>query len=101
VRGEYVILLNNDVQVTNAGSPRSSTRFRRSKMWVRWGPKILYPSGHLQEAGVALHADGSVEMVGLNDDPQRDRYNYAGPVDTCRCLPRAEERAPRRAWRLL
>jgi hypothetical protein len=47
------------------------------------GPRIVYPSGHLQEAGVAFRPDMTAEMVGLNDDPERPRYGYVRTVDYC------------------
>lgn len=92
-RGEYVLLLNNDVQVTAGWLDQLVATFAAFDRVGAVGPKILYPSGHLQEAGVALKPDGSVEMVGLNDDPERERYNYARPVDhvsgACMLLPAA------------
>lgn len=48
------------------------------------GAKLIYPSGHLQEAGAALRPDGTVDLIGLNDDPAKPLYN--GPpreVDHC------------------
>jgi hypothetical protein len=47
------------------------------------GPKIIYPSGHLQEAGVSLNSDGAAVMIGLNDDPDRPYYSFTRAVDYC------------------
>ncbi len=81
VNGEFVVLLNNDVQVTDHWLDRLVGTFESEERVGAAGPKIVYPSGHLQEAGVSLREDGSAEMVGLFDDPQRARYNYVRPVD--------------------
>jgi GT2 family glycosyltransferase len=92
-RGEYVLLLNNDVQVTSGWLDALVGTFTTFERVGAVGPKIVYPSGHLQEAGVAFRADGSAEMVGLNDDPKLERYNYARPVDhvsgACLLVPAA------------
>jgi lipopolysaccharide biosynthesis protein len=37
----------------------------------------------LQEAGVAFCHDGSADMIGLNDRPERECYSYSRPVDYC------------------
>ena len=83
LRGQYVIVLNNDVQVTDHWLDALLEVFANHHDAGAAGPKILYPSGHLQEAGVCFHADGSSEMVGLNDNPDRGCYNYIRPVDYC------------------
>jgi FkbM family methyltransferase len=83
VRGEYVVLLNNDVQVADGWLDGLLAVFEQYPDAGAVGPKMIYPSGHLQEAGVAFRADGCADMVGLNDDPTRARYNYTRPVDYC------------------
>jgi len=80
-RGEFVALLNNDVQVTPGWLDALVGSFSSFEKVGAVGPKIVFPTGHLQEAGVALREDGTADMVGLFDDPARERYNYARPVD--------------------
>lgn len=81
--GEYVVYLNNDVQVTDGWLDGLLDVFSRHRNVAAAGPKIVYPSGHLQEAGVAFKCDGSADMVGLNDNPHAPRYEYERPVDYC------------------
>ena len=70
VRGRYVVYLNNDVQVTRRLVGTSASRpLHHSPTCGAAGPRFVYPSGHLQEAGVAFRHDGTADMVGLNDDP--------------------------------
>ncbi len=83
VEGEYVVFLNNDVQVQDWWLDEMLSTFGTQPRAGAVGPKILYPSGHLQEAGVAFNADMTVDMVGLNDDPQLPRFNYVRRVDYC------------------
>ncbi len=42
---------------------------------------MIYPSGHLQEAGATIRPDGTAEMIGLNEDPEQDRFSYVRRVD--------------------
>jgi GT2 family glycosyltransferase len=81
--GEYVVYLNNDVQVTDGWLDGLLEVFSEYANAGAVGPKIVYPSGHLQEAGVALKCDGTADMVGLNDNPYAARYEYMRPVDYC------------------
>lgn len=82
-RGEYLFFLNNDTEV-QAGwlDPLVATLDTNARAGIA-GSKLVYPSGHLQEAGACLRADGTVELVGLNGDPADPRYNYARAVDHC------------------
>ncbi len=91
VRGRYTLYLNNDVQVTPGWLAALVDTFQRFPDAGAAGPRVIYPSGHLQEAGVAFRPDGGADMVGLNDDPQAPRYSYARRVDyvsgACLMLP--------------
>jgi GT2 family glycosyltransferase len=81
VRGRDVLYLNNDVQVTPGWLENLHDTFSRQHNVGAAGAKFVYPSGHLQEAGVAFRHDGTADMVGLNDDAARPRYNYIRRVD--------------------
>ena len=81
--GEYILFLNNDVQVRDRWLDELLRPFHELPQVGAVGPKIVYPSGHLQEAGVAFSADMSADMVGLNDDPALPQYNYVRRVDFC------------------
>ena len=80
-RGEYVVFLNNDTQVTHGWLDELLEVFSGYANAGAAGPKTVYPFGHLQEAGVAFRSDGSADMVGLNDNPYAARYEYTRPVD--------------------
>ena len=83
VTGRYVVFLNNDVQVQDWWLDEMVALFGRHEQVGAVGPKIVYPSGHLQEAGCALNTDMTVDMIGINDDPGLPRYNYERRVDYC------------------
>ena len=91
VRGRYVLYLNNDVQVTDGWLTSLYETFFKHTNVGAVGPRFVYPSGHLQEAGVAFRHDATADMVGLNDDPAKPRYNYVRQVDyisgACLMLP--------------
>lgn len=81
-RGRFLMLLNNDTQVQPGWLDELVAAFGDPAVGIA-GSKLIYPSGHLQEAGAVLRADGSVELVGLNDDPARPEYNVRREVDHC------------------
>lgn len=91
VKGRYVLYLNNDVQVTAGWLATLLATFKNKPNVGAVGPRFVYPSGHLQEAGVAFTPDGAATMIGLNDDPQLPRYSYLRRVDyvsgACLLLP--------------
>src|SRR5262249_3579406 len=83
VRGRYLVLLNNDVQVSPGWLEALVAPAQTLERVGAVGPKIVYPSGWLQEAGCAFHPDGSTEMVGLGDAPDRPEYAFPRDVDYC------------------
>ena len=91
VTGRYVLYLNNDVQVTAGWLGALLATFALKPNAGAVGPRFVYPSGHLQEAGVAFTPDGAAAMVGLNENPALPRYSYLRRVDyvsgACLLLP--------------
>jgi GT2 family glycosyltransferase/2-polyprenyl-3-methyl-5-hydroxy-6-metoxy-1,4-benzoquinol methylase len=82
-RGEYTLFLNNDAQVTeNWLQPLIQTFGEYDKVGAV-GPKILFPDGRLQEAGALINPDTASKLIGLLDDPDLPRYNYAREVMYC------------------
>jgi GT2 family glycosyltransferase len=80
-KGDYFLFFNNDAQITeNAIELMASTLDNDPAIGIV-GPKVLYPAGHLQEAGCKLFPDGSSGFIGLDDDPNLERYNYSKEVD--------------------
>ncbi len=82
-RGRLLVLLNNDVQVTAGWLTALVECLQSSPDIGAAGPRIVYPSGWLQEAGTRLLRDGSSEMIGLNDLPDLPRYRFNRDVDYC------------------
>jgi GT2 family glycosyltransferase len=81
-RGRYLLLLNNDTQVQPGWLDELLAAFEDPEVGIA-GSKLVYPSGHLQEAGAVLRSDGSVELVGLNEDPRSPPYEVRREVDHC------------------
>ncbi len=82
-RGRYVMFLNNDTQVLAGWLDALVDVFDTVPDAGLAGSKLIYPSGHLQDAGTAMNRDGTAVMVGLNDVPDRPQYNYLREVDYC------------------
>lgn len=80
-KGSFVLYLNNDVQVTKGWMSALLGTFDSHEKVGAVGPKFVYPSGYLQEAGAAFMPDGTSAMIGLNDDPAHARYSYVRRVD--------------------
>ena len=82
-RGRYVMFLNNDTQVLAGWLDALVDVFDTVPDAGLAGSKLIYPSGHLQDAGTVMNRDGTAVMVGLNDAPDRPQYNYLREVDYC------------------
>jgi GT2 family glycosyltransferase len=82
-KGEYILFLNNDVQVQPGWLDAMIKVFRDERDVGAVGPKIIYPNGFLQEAGVTWRRDGTAEMIGLSESPTEPRFNYQRDVDYC------------------
>jgi GT2 family glycosyltransferase len=82
-RGQFLLFLNNDTQVQAGWLDCLLDVFTDHPDAGLAGSKVIYPSGHLQEAGSRMKQDGSAVMIGLNDDPEAPHYNYLREVDYC------------------
>jgi len=81
-RGEYVVMLNNDTQIT-AGWLEALVGTASQPGVGLVGSKLVYPDGRLQEAGGIIFANGGGWNYGRLDDPGRERYAFARDVDYC------------------
>jgi O-antigen biosynthesis protein len=80
-KGEFVVFMNNDVTVTpNWLSPLVDV-FHVHPECGAAGPKFVYPSGLLQEAGALLDEDGDSVQIGKFQDPASARFNRMRVVD--------------------
>lgn len=82
-RGEFLVLLNNDVQVSAGWLEALLSVFELREDAGLVGAKLVYPDGHLQEAGGIVWQDGSAWNWGRNQDPEHPTYNFLRKADYC------------------
>lgn len=80
-RGKYLVLLNNDTQVQPDWLASLVELAEHDERVGVVGSMLLYPDGHLQEAGGIIWRDGSGWNYGRLDFPERPEYNYLKEVD--------------------
>lgn len=80
-RGEYIMFLNNDTQVTEGWLSSLVELIESDETIGMVGSKLMYPDGRLQEAGGIIWSDGSGWNYGRLDDPDKPEYNYVKDVD--------------------
>ncbi|MEM1120545.1 MAG: glycosyltransferase, partial [Bacteroidota bacterium] len=81
-----IVLLNNDVEVTENWLSSLQKAAYTSEEYGIAGAKILYPDGVLQEFGAAIYADGTGVNIGKGDNQNKKRYNklkQVGYVSGC------------------
>jgi O-antigen biosynthesis protein len=78
--GKYVLLLKSDVELT-AGAIDSLLDVVKKPGAGLAGPKFIYPSGLLREAGGIIWNDASATSYGRYDDSAAPQYNYLRETD--------------------
>lgn len=97
-RGEYIVMLNNDTEVTSHWLDELLWPFEHFDQVGLTGAKLLYPDGTLQEAGGIVWNTGDPWNYGRQANPFDPRYNYTRQVDY---LSGACLMLPRRLWNAL
>lgn len=82
-RGKYLYFLNNDTVVMPGTISELLKTFENFSAVGVAGSKLIYPNGHLQEAGGIIWEDASGWNFGRNQNPCLPMYNYAREVDYC------------------
>ena len=80
-RGVYVLMLNNDTEVTSGWIDELVYVFDHFGKVGMAGAKLLYPNGQLQEAGGIVWNNGDPWNFGREGNPREPRYNYTRQVD--------------------
>lgn len=80
-RGEFVVMLNNDTEVTARWLDELVSAFRNFNNVGLAGSKLLYPDGHLQEAGGIVWNSGNPWNVGRNANAADPSFNYLRQTD--------------------
>lgn len=81
--GELLLFLNNDTQVTPGWLTSLVEQITADPDIGIVGSKLIYPDGHLQEAGGIIFNDASGYNYGRHQDPSDPRYLFPRPVDYC------------------
>jgi GT2 family glycosyltransferase len=81
-KGDYLLLLNNDTEVTAGWLEALSAPFADARTGIV-GAKLIYPDGTLQEAGGIIWRDGTGCNYGHGDNPDLPQYSYRRAVDYC------------------
>ena len=82
-RGEWLLMLNNDVQVCAGWLPALQEVFVNHADAGLAGARLVYPNGRLQEAGGIIWQDGSAWNWGRGENPEHPQFRYLRAVDYC------------------
>lgn len=80
-KSDYVVLLNNDTEVTSGWLDALIDGFERFDQVGLVGSRLLYPDGTLQDAGGIVWKSGDPWNYGHGQNPWDPRFSYARQVD--------------------
>jgi GT2 family glycosyltransferase len=80
-RGRFVVLLNNDTEVSVGWLDALVDAFHRFENVGLVGSKLLRPDGSLQDAGGIVWGSGNPSNYGYGQNPWEPRFCYARQVD--------------------
>ncbi len=80
-RGKYLVMLNNDTEVTSGWLDEQISIFNRFENVGMTGSKLIYPNGLLQEAGGIVWGSGEPWNLGNRQNAQAPEWNYVRQVD--------------------
>lgn len=80
-KGKYLLFLNNDTQVQADWLRPLVDRMESGASVGMAGSKLVYPDGHLQEAGGIFWKDASAWNYGHMQNPEDPEYNYVKDAD--------------------
>jgi len=82
-KGRYLVLLNNDLVVRPGWLSALIGELEREPETGAAGPKLLFPSGELQEAGAFIDRDGYPIRRGRGKHADTPEFNRRELVDYC------------------
>lgn len=92
-RGEYIIFLNNDTEVSSFWIDELIEQHEKDATVGLTGSKLLNLDGSLQEAGGTVWGNGEPWNVGRDANPLQPEFNYTREVDyltgAAMCIPKA------------
>ena len=94
-KGDYIVLLNNDTEVTGGWLDELKQAFTRFDKVGAVGSKLLYPDGTLQAAGGIVWGSGNPWNYGTGHNAFDPRFTYARQVDY---ICGAALMTPRKVW---
>ena len=81
VKGKYILFLNNDTQVQENWLQPLVDLLESDASIGMTGSKLVYPDGHLQEAGGIFWKDASAWNYGHMQNPEDPEFNYIKEAD--------------------
>ncbi len=94
-KGKYILLLNNDTELTPGAIDALVETARTTPDVGLVGSKLVYPDGRLQEAGGIVWDDASAWNYGRLEDPDKPEFNYVRDADY---ISGASILVPRTVW---